>query len=222
LLRPAGLVVASVAVVALTVGPWVAYNMSRFRKPVLVSTNFDLNLLMTNCPDTFHGPLLGSSGLCSLWRTPSGRDESVVAVKERSEALTYLRANLSAYPVAVLARIGRTFSLYKPLDDPKYGVFEGRPKWVTDLGLIAYYPLLVLAAWAVRVRRRARALLWPLLVPFGIVLISMLVSYGQVRYRVSCEPVIVVLGAIGLVAITRGRTATDAVSAPEPVTTSPR
>jgi hypothetical protein len=53
------------------------------------------------------------------------------------------------------------------------------------------------SGWPPRARgcARRRAILWPLLVPPVIVTASMLVSYGQVRHRVICEPIVVVLAA---------------------------
>jgi 4-amino-4-deoxy-L-arabinose transferase-like glycosyltransferase len=191
-LRP--LVIATLVVVA-TGGPWVAYNMSRFQRPVLISTNFDVNLLGSSCPDVLRGPRIGNLGFCTFEQKPTGADQSVAAAKDRKQALTYIGDNLSQYPVVVVARIGRTWSLFRPLDGLNVGLAEGRPKWVTWLGLICYYPLLLLAVAGAWMRRRRRAILWPLLVIPAIVTVSMLVSYGQVRYRVICEPILVVLAA---------------------------
>jgi asparagine N-glycosylation enzyme membrane subunit Stt3 len=73
---------------------------------------------------------------------------------------------------------------------------------VTVLGLIAFYPLLVLAVYgAVVVHRRRRFPVWPLLVPVVIVTIASAATYGQTRFRVPAEPSLVVLGAVGLAAV---------------------
>jgi 4-amino-4-deoxy-L-arabinose transferase-like glycosyltransferase len=193
-------VVAAVAAFAVLVGPWVAYNMSRFERPVLISTNFDLNLAGSSCSDSYRGDRLGSLGLCTFLQVPAGADQSVVASAYRKQALDYIKGHLSLYPTIVLARIGRTWSVFRPLDGIDFGQNEGRPRWVSTLGLVFYYPLLLLAVVGVVLRRRRRAALWQILLLPSIVTVSMLVSYGQPRYRVSAEPAIVILAAVAIVA----------------------
>jgi 4-amino-4-deoxy-L-arabinose transferase-like glycosyltransferase len=215
--RPFGLLVVSLLVVTATVGPWVGYNLSRFRRPVLISTNFDLNLLGSSCPSVMRGPSIGSLGFCTFLQAPTGADQSVIAYKQQKQAFKYIGDNLGRYPVVVLARLGRTWSLFRPHDALDVGLAEGRPHWVTWLGLVCYYPLLALAVAGAWLRRRRRQPLWPLLVPPAIVTVSMLVSYGQVRYRVVAEPVLVVLAAQFVVArrsrsIPRDQTSAAAVS----------
>ena len=204
------LLVALLVVVAV-VGPWIAYNLSRFEKPVFISTNFDLNLLNSSCPRTFHGRFIGALWYCDVPHVREGSDESVFASSARKRALSYIRADWPQYPVVVLARVGRTWSLFHPFDSARLGVVEGRPRWVSQLGLVFYYPLLVLAVAGAGLRRRRRAVVWPLLVPPVIVTATMLVSYGSVRYRATAEPMLVVLAAVWLTART-GR-ARDVASA---------
>jgi 4-amino-4-deoxy-L-arabinose transferase-like glycosyltransferase len=195
------LLLVALLAVAVVVGPWIGYNQTRFERPVLISTNFDLNLLGSSCPDVYHDPYLGMLGFCTFLKIPPGKDASEGAAIERKQALSYIRDNLRNYPTIVAARIGRTWSLYRPLDGEAVGEAEGRPSWVTILGLIAYYPLLLLAIAGVQILRRRRASVWQLLVLPAVVTASMLVSYGQTRYRVSAEPIIVVLAAVALVAL---------------------
>ena len=40
-------------------------------------------------------------------------------------------------PIVVLARVARTWSLYRPLDMVRFNAGEDREGWVTRLGLIA-------------------------------------------------------------------------------------
>lgn len=190
--------VASLVVVAF-VGPWVAYNMRRFEKPVFISTNFDVNLLASSCPLVMHGRYIGGLWFCAGARL-RGVDESVIAADDRKQAIALIRDQLGHYPVVVLARIGRTWSLFRPLDGISIGVNEGRPRWVTWLGLIGYYPLLVLAVAGAWIRRRRREVLWPMLVVPAIITAAMIASYGQVRYRATAEPMLVVLAAHRLTA----------------------
>ena len=119
-------------------------------------------------------------------------------------ALDYIGDHLDRYPVVVLARAGRTWSLFRPFDMVQYNTYEGRPRWVTQAGLVMYYPLLLLAGWGWFVSRR-RIQRWPLLVPPIIVTLTALVSLGEPRYRVPAEPVIVVLAALAIDEIARRR-----------------
>ena len=82
---------------------------------------------------------------------------------------------------------------------------EDREEWVTRLGLVAYYPTLLLAIGGAVVlwRRRARDALWVLSVPVIIVTLNTVVSYGQTRFRAGAEPSLALLAAVGIVAIGR-------------------
>jgi 4-amino-4-deoxy-L-arabinose transferase-like glycosyltransferase len=206
---------AIVAAAGLLVMPWVAYNMTRFERPVFVSTNFDLNLLGSSCPDAYSGPHKGSLGFCTFLKFPETGDQSVAAAAQRQQAIDYIKDHLSAYPEVVAARIGRTWSLYRPLDALDVGEAEGRPPGVTAAGLVAFYLLGALAIAGVIVARKQRIRIWPLLMPALVVTAAMLVSYGQVRYRTSAEPTVVVLAAIGAVALWR-RLRTTGAARPGP------
>jgi 4-amino-4-deoxy-L-arabinose transferase-like glycosyltransferase len=182
--------------------PWVLYNLSRFREPVLVSTSGELNLVGGSCDRSFYGPDTGLLGFCIPQRPIAG-DQSQVGRVYRDRAITYTRRHLDRYPVVVLARMGRTWSLFRPWDMVKLNQSEGRPTSVTAAGLALYYPLLLFAIGGVVVLRRHRGVLWPLLVPVGIVTVTAFVSWGQIRYRVPAEPSLVVLGATALAALVK-------------------
>ena len=78
--------------------------------------------------------------------------------------------------------------------------FEGRPSWAMRLGLLFYYPLLILAIAGIVVLHRRRHTWWPFTVPPLVVCSIALVSWGQIRYRATAEPCIVVLAAIAVIA----------------------
>jgi asparagine N-glycosylation enzyme membrane subunit Stt3 len=106
-------------------------------------------------------------------------------------------------PIVMLARVARTWSLYRPLDMVKFNAGEDREQWVTRLGLIAYYPTLLAAVGGVAVlwRRRRRAVLWVLCAPIMVVTIGAVVTYGQTRFRAPAEPSLAILAAVGIVAL---------------------
>jgi hypothetical protein len=144
------------------------------------------------------GRFIGSIGFCVRRTIQPGADESVVADKYRAAAVKNIKHYAKRYPIVLAARVGRTWSLYRVADSVRFGTTDGRPKWVSTLGLVAFYPLALLAIAGVWIRRRRRELLWPLLVPPVIVTLASMIAFGSVRYRTSAEPVIVVLAAIAL------------------------
>lgn len=193
---PAGVVVGVSALVLL---PWIAWNTVRFDRPVLISTNEGIALLGSSCDETFYGGGTGLTGLSCLPGAPPGADQSVVSAEYRADALDYISENLGRYPAVLAARAGRTWSVFRPFDMLEFNEGEGRPSWVTALGLWFYYPLLVLAVGGLVIMIRASRSVWPLVVPAIVVTVGVVPAFGQTRFRVPAEPSLVVLAAVGLV-----------------------
>ncbi|HUF83117.1 MAG TPA: glycosyltransferase family 39 protein [Acidimicrobiia bacterium] len=188
--------------------PWVVYNMSRFDEPVFLSTNDGIALLGSNCETVYYGADTGLTDLNCLKGNPPG-DQSSDSRIYRDRALDYMSEHKGRAVVVTLARVGRTWSVFRPLDMLDYNEGEARERWVTSLGLIVYYPLVLLAVYGVVVARRKRITQWPLLVPMLIVTIASAATYGQTRFRVPAEPSLVILGAIGLAALVTARPASQ-------------
>jgi 4-amino-4-deoxy-L-arabinose transferase-like glycosyltransferase len=185
---------------AVLIAPWVGYNLSRFDEPTYLSTNDGIALLGSNCDSVYYGNGIGLTDLKCLGPNPRG-DQSVDSKIFRDRAFDYIRDHKKRAVLVAFARVGRTWSLFRPWDMVSYNKGEGREGWVTTLGLIAYYPLLIAAVggWVVMRRRRRRS--WPLLVPALIVTISSAATYGQTRFRVPAEPTLVVLAAVAIAAV---------------------
>jgi 4-amino-4-deoxy-L-arabinose transferase-like glycosyltransferase len=198
-------VVGSVAVGSvLVVGPWVAFNFSRFDEPTFISTNDGTAMLASNCDNVFEGPSTGLTYLkgCIPTHAPPG-DQSVVSRIYRDRAWDYVSTRKKRFAVVELARIGRDWSLFRPVDMLSWNEAEGRASWITGLGLYFYYPLLALAIGGIVVLKRRRTRQWPLLIPPIIVTLGTVLAYGQTRFRVPAEPTIVVLAAVSLGALSR-------------------
>jgi 4-amino-4-deoxy-L-arabinose transferase-like glycosyltransferase len=199
-LKPVAVVAAGTVLI---VGPWVAFNLSRFDEPTFISTNDGIAILGSTCDAVFSGPAIGLTNLtvCIPKHAPPG-DQSVVSKIYRQRAHDYINdGNRAQFVKVVLARIGRDWGLFRPLDMRFINESEGRPRWLTTLGMWWYYPLLALAlAGAVMLHRR-RVRIWPLAVPPIVVTVGTLLSYGQTRFRVPAEPVIVVLAACAVALI---------------------
>jgi hypothetical protein len=199
--RLAGVVVVAALV---PVAPWVLYNLGRFEEPVLLSNADGDVLLGANCDATYSGPLLGShAGLCDGER-PFPPEASELSAKQRDQAFEYVSDHLDRLPVVVAARIGRMWNVYEPFDDIRRSASEGRPRWAAFAGLFVYWALLPLAVLGTITLLRRQIPVVPLLGAVVLVTLHAALFFGWVRHRVGAEVPLVVLAAVGLVALTGG------------------
>ena len=99
----------------------------------------------------------------------------------------------------ILARIGRLWDFYEPIQMADVDVNEGRPRPASLAGLGFYYALLPLGAAGIVIMRRRRIDQWFLLVPAGALTIVAALVFGLVRFRAPFEVCLVVLAAPPLV-----------------------
>jgi len=195
--------VAAISSAVLVMAPWVGFNLARFQDPTFISTNDGITLAGANCAATYSGSGIGlwALGPCTGNLDLPG-DESQQSTAFRHRGLEYIKHHESRLPAVVLARVGRTWSLYRPADMIAFNAGEDREKWVTRLGLYAYYPTLLAAIGGAFVlwRRRARGALWVLLTPAMVVTVGAVITYGQTRFRAAAEPSLALLAAVGAVA----------------------
>lgn len=207
-LAPAVLGLLAVAVVVV---PWTVRNQTTFHEFVPVSNNLGTALAGANCGPTYSGPSLGS------WRSTFGSgdaargqcfvgfngsqphfNEARAAARARSQGLTYAQDHTGDLPKVVAARFLRTFGLFRPGQQIELEALEGRPLGWERAGTWMdwiLYPFAI-GGFVVLVRRRADW--WPLAAVVISVLVSTLVTYGNQRFRIGAEPVIVVTAAVAL------------------------
>jgi 4-amino-4-deoxy-L-arabinose transferase-like glycosyltransferase len=190
---------------AIVIAPWVAYNESRFHEPTFISTNDGIALAGSNCDAVYYGV---GTGLTSFQKgclddPPPPGDQSDVAKVYRKRAFHYIRTHAGRALVVAFARVGRTWSLYRPLDMVSYNEQEGREPWLTRLGLLLYYPTLLFAigGGVLLWKWRERWILWILVCPAIAVTIGSAATYGQTRFRAAAEPSLALLAAVGIVAL---------------------
>ena len=186
-----------------TLAPWVAYNFSRFDKPVYISTGFELTLDISSCDDTYYGPLTGYLSIECARRTAlraraEGLDRSEEAVRHRRKALDYISDHKGRLPVVVAARWGRVLGLYRLDQYLDFGTIEGRERWVSRLTLYTLWPMMVLAAVGAVVLRRRRTPIFPLVALIAIMFVTVALSYGAQRFRAVAEPALLVLAAVAI------------------------
>jgi Dolichyl-phosphate-mannose-protein mannosyltransferase len=210
--RAVALAAVGCAGAAIVVGPWVGYNLARFDARTFVSTNDGIALVGSNCDHVYYGSATGLTLLAPPCLDSQGLvgDESVLSKVYRTRAFDYMKAHEARVPVVVAARIGRTWSVFRPFDMLFFNLGEGRERWVTALGLWAYYPLLLLGtAGAIVAWRRSARVTWVLFGPAIASTVGVAVTYGQTRFRAAVEPSIVVLAAVAIVRIVEELRATQ-------------
>ncbi len=202
--RRLGLLAVGLVATAAVLAPWVGRNLATFQDNTYLSTGDGLALLGANCPQSYWGPYTGSWALgCAVSVTGPG-DESVQSARDQHAAVTYAEHHSGRIPVVVLARIGRLWDLYEPIQMADGDVNEGRPVPASLAGLGVYYALVPLGVAGVVLLRRRHIRQWFLLVPAAVVTLVSALAYGLVRFRAPFEVCLVVLAAPALVILVQG------------------
>ena len=194
-----GLVAAATATSLLVVAPWVGYNLSRFQKPVFISTGFGITLASANCDTTFSGPVEGYWSFSCALAAPvsSNADESVQGSEAQAYAMHFIRAHQDRLLPVEAARLGRAFGLFHPVQQIHLdSQLENRPYHWALAGLGAYYLLLVGATAGLVMLRRQRIPVMPLVSVGLVVVVSVLLTFGQTRYRSTFEMSLVLLSSV--------------------------
>jgi hypothetical protein len=196
-----GILVVGGLVAGCIVGPWVGYNMSRFKDPVYISDGFGITLASANCNQTFYGPLTGYWSFQCALKTPTNPhvDESVQGVEAQNYALHYIRTHKNRLLAVEAARLGRAFAFFHPIQQIGLdSLIETRPyRWALT-GLWMYYALFGLSIGGVIVLLRRKVPVYPLLAVGVNVVLSVLVTFGQTRYRTPFEVTLVILAGVQL------------------------
>ena len=192
----AGLV-ASLAVIA----PWVGYNMARFEKPTFISDGEGITLSSANCATTFSGPLEGYWSMgCALndaKSIPKGEDESAQGAHFQHDALTFISHHENRLVPVALAKLGRAFGFFHPLQQIDLDtLIETRPHNWALVGLGAYYALLPLSIAGTVLLRRARIPVYPLWAVGVNVVLAVIVAFGNTRYRLPFEVCLVIMSSV--------------------------
>jgi 4-amino-4-deoxy-L-arabinose transferase-like glycosyltransferase len=187
----------AVVVAGVIVAPWIAYNLSRFEDPVTLSFSAGGAIDGANCDSTYSGDLLGFwNGLCRP--APEGADGSVIASKRLDRGLEYMTDHPEKVPVVVLARLGRLLGVYRTSQVTDLAEHEGRPSGVSLAGLVVSWILIAFGVVGVVALVRRKIPVLPVLSPIIVVLVTTALTYGSLRFRAPAEPMLVVLGALGI------------------------
>ena len=197
-------VIVSGAVTALVIAPWVVPNLVRFNEPVFMSTNDGLTLMGANSPQTYEGGAIGfwsleyANSLASGLPELQGADASEQSRIWRSEAFSYIGDNLEYLPRVMAARLGRLWSVFRPLQMSYLNTGEGREIWASNLAVVGLWvaaPLALLGWWRLGRDRLTR---WPFAVLAVHVSLIGALFYGIPRFRAPAEIAVVVCAAIAI------------------------
>lgn len=196
---------------AVFLGPWLVRNAEVFGRPV-VSTNLGVTLRGSNCPLVYRGPLMGLWNLaCNAdvptvqKATPEETIEAHDAALNRA-ALDYVGDNLGRLPVVLLARVGRTFDLFRPRQNANYEQFVDGRNFVWSIAALPfYYSMLALAVLGAISLRRRRLQLWILVTPVILSIATTLAFYGVTRLRAAADVSLILFAALGLRVLWRWR-----------------
>ncbi len=115
--------------------------------------------------------------------------------------MRYARDNTRRLVTAVVpARLGRTLAVWRVDQQIQLATLEGRVERWERLGTWMYWVLAPLAIGGLVVMRLRRVPIGPLVAPLVAVMLATIATYGNQRFRIAAEPVLVVGAATALVA----------------------
>ena len=197
-------VVVSGALTALVIAPWVVPNLLRFNEPVLMSTNDGVTLIGANFPQTYEGGMIGfwsleyADTLAGEIGELQGADASEQSRIWRMEAFRYIGDNLNDLPRVMAARLGRLWSVFRPLQMSDFSTGEGREIWASNLAFAGFWaavPLALIGWWRLGRDQLTR---WPLAILAVHVSLIGALFYGIPRFRVPAEIAVVVCAATAI------------------------
>jgi hypothetical protein len=192
---------ATLAAFVAVLAPWTIFNLTRFDSPVLISTNSNGLFVGANCPDTYHGELIGAWRFQCYTKRRANEDEAEYFARQRKIGIDYALDHKGRWPAVVAARLGRLADVYRFDQSVFFNTAEGRPANPVRWGIRMYWvvALLALAGIVLLARRRTFGLI-VLLAPIVMVICVATVTYGGTRFRYAAEPSLVILAAVTLVA----------------------
>ena len=199
--RRIGWLASAAAVCVVIMAPWSIYLSIRFDRTVVLTGSIGGAMAAGNCAQTYHGELLGYYQVTCVRGKVKGADPIAKDDDLRRRAVDFIRGHASRAPVVMAARVGRTFGFFRPFQQMRLETERGTPEWVFRVGFFAYWALLPFAVAGIALTRRRRISVYPFLVFPVVVVLSVLLTIGSVRYRAPTEIPLVMVAAVGVDAL---------------------
>src|SRR5262245_11613077 len=166
------------AIGVVLIGPWVVRNLTTFEKRTVLGTGYGLVLAYGNCDATYAGPKLGYwDNRCLREYTP-GVEESVFDKQALDQGTSYIKHHAGRVPVVVLARIGRIWEVFRPVQNVELNeFFEQRGHQASWAVLIGYYVTLPFAIAGLVIMRRRRIPIYPIFAIIGAITITVALGF---------------------------------------------
>ncbi|MEM8705064.1 MAG: glycosyltransferase family 39 protein [Actinomycetota bacterium] len=189
--------------VVVCIGGWTVRNAVSLGDVQPFTNNSGTLIAGANCDAVYSGSQIGLWRLdCVTALDTTGLDESAAAAERRSVGIDHALDNVGDLPAVGTVRVLRTFGAWDVRSQLFFESLEGRDYdwlwagWYAWLGLVA-----AAIGGAVSTGRTGWRDRWPLAVPLAVVVFTALASYGNARFRVAAEPGVIVLAAVGVVAL---------------------
>ena len=200
------------------IAPWAGFNLSRFSHPVFITDRFGLAVASANCEPMWYGQYRGYWSMsCSIQAAAGASgDESAVDAAALKVGSRFIGDHLGGVPSIEVVRLGRTFGFYRPVQQINLDAFtEQRLRFWAFVGLWMYYGLAAGAVVGTWLLRRRGIPIFPLVAVAADVVVAVLLTYGQTRFRATLEPFLVILTAVAVVTVIwRGPSSTPQPSDP--------
>ncbi len=197
--------VCAIVIPLVGIGLWQLRVQNEMDAFVPIAVNSWTVVAGANCEATYYGDRIGT------WELPCVKTVEAFAEHQlqgeiaqnryaRDQGAEYARDHLQRLPLVAVARLGRAFGVYDPWRELKIeSLFESRSVSWSRAGYIMYLAMMPCAVfgWFSARRRKVRDV-GLLLIPVVAVIISVIVGYGNHRFRMPLEPCLVVLSAMGL------------------------
>jgi 4-amino-4-deoxy-L-arabinose transferase-like glycosyltransferase len=196
-----GVVTAGVVVL---LGVWAVRNAVQLDTFQPLTNNSGTLVAGSNCARVYAGYQIGLWRLdCASEIDVTGLSETERAARFRRVGFDYARDHAGRVPVVVAARVARTWGAWDLSRQVDYESLEGRPKpWIAASWVTGWF-VVVLAAIGVVAQHRARRPVWLLVGPVVVATLTAVIGYGISRFRMVAEPGLIVLAAVGVVAVAR-------------------
>jgi 4-amino-4-deoxy-L-arabinose transferase-like glycosyltransferase len=206
------LAAASVVPCALVIAPWVIFNSTRFAEPVYLSHNGGSTLLVGNCPpSTYEGELMGYyDGTCDfkLVKRNPGLDRSQLDRLAIEAARRHMDKHRDLLPRVVAARFGRMFAVFEPEQTVHLTAKWMRSaEWTVWAWVVSYWLLFPMAVVGAAIALRERRQVSPFLLPIGLSIAIVAITYGEPRYHTPSDLGVVVLAGFWIERVFSRRTA---------------
>ncbi len=197
-----------VAGVGLVLAPWVGFNWARFDQPLLTNGT-GAGLRVGTCDETFYNDrLLGLRSVDCLevdgkeLRALDEADEIGRSELFQDGAIEYYQDNLGRTPTVVMARVARFWGMWRPFETVRLDdAIEQRGAQRAQVGVLVGWALTPLAAYGAVVLWRRRVPLSPLLGWIATSTVLAAANQPLQRFRIGGDVALVVLAAVGLVAV---------------------